>query len=161
MSEVKCADCGTERTDPDRVCHACGAPPSGVEHRHGEPVGGIRQTDLEPYVGLRYVARLFKILAALMLIMLVGEVVSGLITLGQAGIITLLGVATRQLVLSGLLWAGGDIMTILIDGGHDLRVTRILLGRINAQLHQNPPAVSAAPGDRAPEIEPPRQAAHR
>ena len=161
MSEVNCPECGTERTDIDRVCGACGAPPGGVEHRHGEPVGGIRQTDLEPYVGLRYVARLFKVLAALMLIMLVGEVVTGLITLGQAGIITLLGVATRQLVLSGLLWAGGDIMTILIDGGHDLRVTRILLGRINAQLHQNgPPAASAEIRETA-DVEPARQAARR
>lgn len=161
MSEVNCPECGTERKDVSRVCDACGAPPAGVEHRHGgEPVGGIRQTDLEPYVGLRYVARLFKVLAVLMLIMLIGEVVTGLITLGQAGIITLLGVATRQLVLSGLLWAGGDIMTILIDGGHDLRVTRILLGRINAQLHQTPPDAGSAIRDSR-EVEPPRQAAQR
>lgn len=139
MSEINCPECGTERGDMGRVCHACGAPPGGVEHRQGdeEPIGGVRQTDLEPYVGLRYVARLFKVLAVLMLVMLAGEVVTGLATEGRAAVLPLLGAATRLLVLAGLLWAGGDIMTLLIDGGHDLRVTRILLGRINAQLHQN------------------------
>lgn len=163
MSEINCPECGTERGDMGRVCNACGAPPGGVDHRHdeGEPVGGVRQTDLEPYVGLRYVARLFKVLAVLMLVMLAGEVVTGLATEGRAAVLPLLGAATRLLVLAGLLWAGGDIMTLLIDGGHDLRVTRILLGRINAQLHQNG-------GEKKPEVvgdtsrdAKPREVAHR
>lgn len=160
MSEINCPECGSERGDMGRVCHACGAPPGDVEHRHGEPVGGIRQTDLEPYVGLRYVARLFKVLAVLMLVMLAGEVVTGLATEGRAAVLPLLGAATRLLVLAGLLWAGGDIMTLLIDGGHDLRVTRILLGRVNAQLHQDrtpkPEVTSVASLDAQP-----REVAHR
>jgi hypothetical protein len=49
---------------------------------------------------------------------------------------TLLGEATRFLVLAGLMWSGGDITVLLIDAGHDLRVARILLGRINAALHR-------------------------
>jgi hypothetical protein len=48
---------------------------------------------------------------------------------------TLLAETTRLLVLAGLMWAGGDITVLLIDAGHDLRVVRILLGRINSQLH--------------------------
>jgi hypothetical protein len=87
-------------------------------------------------VALRYIARLFKVLAILLLVMLLGEVVTGLITSGAGAFMTLLGEATRLLVLAGLLWAGGDITILLIDAGHDLRVTRILLGRINASIHE-------------------------
>ncbi|HKB80785.1 MAG TPA: hypothetical protein VKH35_13815 [Thermoanaerobaculia bacterium] len=94
----------------------------------------VRDQDLEPYVTLRYIARLFKILAILMVLMLIGEVVTGLATSGTAALMTLLGEATQLLVIAGLMWAGGDITILLIDAGHDLRVARILLGRINAAL---------------------------
>jgi len=96
----------------------------------------VRTEDLEPYVALRYIARLFKVLAVLMLIMLLGEVVTGIVTSGVQAFMPLLGEVTRLLVLAGLLWAGGDITILLIDAGHDLRVARILLGRINAALHE-------------------------
>jgi hypothetical protein len=96
----------------------------------------VRTEDLEPYVALRYIARLFKVLAVLMLIMLLGEVITGIVTSGIQAFMTLLGEATRLLVLAGLLWAGGDITILLIDAGHDLRVARILLGRINAAMHE-------------------------
>lgn len=130
-----CPECGAARPDPSRVCPACGAPPMrDNEHRTRE--NEVRTEDLEPYVALRYIARLFKVLAVLMLIMLIGEVVTGVVTSGVAAFMTLLGEATRLLVLAGLLWAGGDITILLIDAGHDLRVARILLGRINAAMHE-------------------------
>lgn len=137
MTEQLCPECGTKRPDLSQVCPACGAPPFS-EHRGEREAGeaGIRTTDLEPYVALRYIARLFKVLAVLMVVMLIGEVITGLATEGRAAIITLLGEATRLLVLSGLMWAAGDLTILLIDAGHDLRVSRILLGRINAQLHR-------------------------
>ena len=56
------------------------------------------------------------------------------------------------MVMAGLLWAGGDLALLMIDAGHDLRVARILLGRINAQMHVTGPP-GAAPRehvDRAP-----------
>lgn len=94
----------------------------------------VRDEDLEPYVTLRYIARLFKILAILMVVMLIGEVITGLVTEGGAALMTLIGEATKLLVIGGLMWGGGDITVLLIDAGHDLRVARILLGRINASL---------------------------
>ena len=75
--------------------------------------------------------------------MLLGEVVLGLLIDGRAALTTLLGEATRLLVLAGMLWAAGDIAVLMIDAGHDLRVARILLGRINARLHE----------DRRPRVE--------
>lgn len=115
----------------------------GGNHRKEEE---IRTADLEPYIALRYIARLFKVLAALMIVMLIGEVVIGFMSQGRAAIVTLLGEATRLLVLSGLMWSAGDITLLLIDAGHDLRVARILLGRINAQLHRN----DITPKDQGP-----------
>jgi hypothetical protein len=138
---ARCPECNSERPDMSRVCDACGAPPAGSEARTGDPLEGVRAADIEPYIALRYIARLFKVLAALILLMLMGEVVLGLLIDGRAALTTLLGEATRLLVLAGMLWAAGDIAVLMIDAGHDLRVTRILLGRINARLHDaTPPA---------------------
>jgi hypothetical protein len=133
--EVRCPECSTLRPEPSKPCPACGAPPV-VEGEHRKREAEVRDEDLEPYVTLRYIARLFKILAALMAIMLIGEVVTGLATEGRAALFTLIGEATRLVVLAGLMWGGGDITMLLIDAGHDLRVARILLGRINAELHR-------------------------
>ena len=96
----------------------------------------VRTEDLEPYVALRYIARLFKVLAVLMVVMLVGEVVTGIMAQGTGALLTLIGEATKFLVIAGVMWSGGDIMLLLIDAGHDLRVARILLGRINSALHE-------------------------
>ena len=135
MTEPTCPECGSERKDFTRVCPACGAPP--VDNRQGlVSASSVRTADLEPYVALRYIAKLFKVLAALIMIMLLGEVVLGLVIDGRASVTTLLGEATRLLVLAGMLWAAGDIAVLIVDAGHDLRVARILLGRINAQMHR-------------------------
>jgi len=140
VEEKRCPECGGVRTDFTQVCPACGAPPLDQEHRAAAVTGpdGVRTADLEPYIALRYIARLFKVLAVLIVFMLLGEVVTGLIIDGTAALVTLLGEGTRLLVMGGLLWAGGDLTLLLIDAGHDLRVARILLGRINAEAHRKP-----------------------
>jgi hypothetical protein len=96
----------------------------------------VRSQDLEPYVTLRYIARLFKVLAVLMVVMLIGEIVVGLTGDVSETIYTLIGEITQMLVLAGLMWGGGDLALLLIDAGHDLRVVRILLGRVNHELHR-------------------------
>jgi hypothetical protein len=99
----------------------------------------VRDEDLEPYVTLRYIARLFKILAILMVVMLIGEVITGFVTEGAGALMTLIGEATKLLVIAGLMWGGGDITVLLIDAGHDLRVARILLGRISSAVNHGEP----------------------
>jgi hypothetical protein len=150
VTESLCPDCGSSRPDLTKVCPACGAPPE-PEHRSVEPAGPVRGTDLEPYITLRYIARLFKVLAVLTLVMLVGEVVTGLLVDSTAAVVTLIGEGAGLLVRAGLLWAGGDLTLLMIDAGHDLRVVRILLGRINTQLHANSTA-----GGGVSRPEPPR-----
>jgi len=51
------------------------------------------------------------------------------VTQGRTAIPTLLAEASRLIVLAGLLWGAGDLAILLIDVGHDVRATRILLGR--------------------------------
>ena len=135
VTEFSCPECQSRRTDPSVVCPTCGAPPmrEGDKRAIDEEV---RSQDLEPYVTLRYIARLFKVLAALMVVMLIGEIVAGLMAEGTASLPELIGEITRMLVLAGLMWGGGDITLLLIDAGHDIRVARILLGRINHELHR-------------------------
>jgi hypothetical protein len=90
----------------------------------------VRASDLEPYVGLRYLSKLFRLIAIILLLLLVAEIVTGLTTQGSAAIPTLLGEASRLIVLAGALWGVGDLAILMIDVGHDVRAARILLTRM-------------------------------
>lgn len=119
-----------------------GAPAAELEPETGRPepapqpppVARVREEDLEPHAGLRYIARLFKALAILLLLMLIAEIIIGFQQQGVSALGTLLIEATRILVFAGLLWGGGDIALMLIESNHDLRAVRILLGRLNTRL---------------------------
>jgi hypothetical protein len=96
----------------------------------------VREEDMEPHAGLRYIARLFKVLAILLVLLLIGEIVMGLVQDGTSAIGTLLIQATRLIVFAAFLWASGDLALMLIESNHDLRATRILLGRLNTTLQE-------------------------
>lgn len=92
-------------------------------------IPGVRSTDLEPYVGLRYLSKLFRLIAIILLLLLVAEIVTGLTTQGSAAIPTLLGEASRLIVLAGALWGVGDLAVLMVDVGHDVRAVRVYLSR--------------------------------
>ncbi len=94
-----------------------------------DALGGVRSSDLMPYTGLRYLSTLFRIMAVILLIVLVAETVAGFAAQGTASLPTVLGEASRLIVLAGVLWGTGDLATLLIDMGHDVRATRIFLHR--------------------------------
>lgn len=106
-------------------------------------IPGIRQSDLEPYVGLRYLSKLFKLMGVILGLLLIAEIVTGFIAQGSAAIATLLGEASRLIVLAGLLWGIGDLAILLIDVGHDVRAARILLARQNHLLQGGLPRTDA------------------
>lgn len=140
--------------------------PQGDNRRTSGPhdttpdLAGVRDDDLEPHAGLRYVARLFKVLALLILLLLVAEVVLQLWRAGLNAVPTLLVDATQMIVLGALLWGAGDLALMLIESNHDLRATRILVGRLNGKVQRleamsfGPPP--ARPGAPAPGATPPR-----
>lgn len=92
-------------------------------------IARIRDSDMQPYVGLRYLSRLFKLMALVLVLMLFAEIVTGLSAEGGMPVPTLIVEISRWIVLAGLLWGAGDLATLMIDVGHDVRATRILLGR--------------------------------
>lgn len=133
-----------------------GEPAKGDRHiirpHKADPAMPVRSADLEPYIGLGYLSRLFKLMAVVLLILLLSEVVTGLIAQGTAAIPTLLGEISRLIVLAGLLWGSGDLALLLIDIGHDVRATRILLGRqaLHEDHHAAPARESGTFVERAP-----------
>jgi hypothetical protein len=122
------------------------------------PQMDVRDEDLEPHAGLRYIARLFKILAILLLFLLIAEIVLGLVQQGQSAIPQLLVEATRLIVFAGLLWGAADMGLMLIESNHDLRATRILVGRLNNRVQRlEQIATGTLPGatGRGPNLPPP------
>ena len=109
------------------------ASPAQPRERHGiaeDLLGDI----LEPHASLRYVARLFKALAVLVLLLLIAELVLGLTRQGTAAVPLLLEEATRLVVFAGVLWGFGDMALMFIESNHDLRATRVLVWQLNALM---------------------------
>ncbi len=115
-----------------------------------DPLIGVREADLEPYVGLRYLSKLFRLIALILVLLLVAEVVTGLAQQGTDAIPTLVSEVSRLIVLAGVLWGIGDLALVLIDVGHDVRATRILLGRQVAHMLQEPRRESGHDRDAEP-----------
>jgi hypothetical protein len=160
----ECPNCRAPRPDLSTACPACGAPPLGPAEP-GRPAAGapartgsitdalmqVRATDIEPYIGLRYLSKLFKFMALLLIVAMLAEIALGFREQGTAAIPTLLGVTTKLLGLAGLLWGAGDLAILMIDIGHDVRAARILIGRQAAHHiveHHAEPHQRA--GERAP-----------
>ncbi len=108
--------------------------------------GVVRQTDIEPYTGLKWVSRLFKAAAIFLFVALVGEFVAGLRYDGLRSAPVLLGEAARTFVVAVVLWAGGDLVRLLVHLGHDIRAERVLLARL---VSRTPPTTE----EPAPELE--------
>jgi hypothetical protein len=121
------------------------------EHRRGmDPLLRVRASDLEPYTGLGYLSKLFRVIAVLLLGLLVAEVIAGAASDDPDKWRTLLSEASRLVVVAGVLWGAGDLATLLIDVGHDVRATRILLGRqVAHHAHEFGEPLARPAGERA------------
>jgi hypothetical protein len=116
--------------------------------------GMIRAEDTEPYIGLQYVARLFKIVAMIVIVAIIAEVVAGLIYEGVGAGFNLLAEVIQGGVLAAMLWGAGDLTLLFIDVGHDVRAARVLLGRMSARMGVNPGELMPRERDRDEEEQP-------
>jgi len=94
----------------------------------------VRAEDTEPYVGLQYVARLFKIVAMVVIVALTAEIVAALVMEGPSALLPLILEILQGAVLAAVLWGASDLTLLLIDVGHDVRAARVLLGRMSARV---------------------------
>lgn len=105
-----------------------------AEHtRDKRATGLVRQSDIEPYTGLKWVSRLFKAASIFLFVAMLGELIAGLRYDGMRSMPVLLGEAARTFVVAVVLWAGGDLVRLLVHLGHDIRTERILLARLVAR----------------------------
>jgi hypothetical protein len=74
----------------------------GARRAGPDPLQQVRTADLEPYLGLRYLSKLFRLIALILLLMLVAEVVTGLARQGVEAIPTLVAEVSRLIVLAGM-----------------------------------------------------------
>lgn len=159
----KCPECGAARPDLSAACAACGDPALGpADPARPAPVPArppsitdalmqVRLTDIEPYIGLRYLSKLFRVIAIIVLLAMVLEIGLGVAQQGSAAIPTLIRVTMTMLAIAGLFWGAGDLAILMIDIGHDVRAARILIGRQAAHHiaeHHKEPHQRA--GERAP-----------
>jgi hypothetical protein len=118
--------------------------------------GSIRAEDTEPYIGLQYVARLFKIVAMIVIVAIIAEVVAGLIYEGMGAGFNLLAEVIQGGVLAAMLWGAGDLTLLFIDVGHDVRAARVLLGRMSARMGVSPGELMPRERDHDQDDEDPR-----
>jgi hypothetical protein len=106
----------------------------------------IRMGDQRPYTALRWVSTLFKSAAVFLVVAIVAEFIAGIRAEGWAALPFLLGEVARAVVLAIVLWAGGDLVRLLLQIGRDLRAERVLLARIAYRM----PPLDGRSGDTAP-----------
>lgn len=150
MEEVRAREAASERPRSDAaddVVPAGGIRVSPREGREGPPPteaeiekmrrdpGSIRAEDTEPYIGLQYVARLFKIVALIVIVAIIAEVVAGLMYEGLGAGFNLFAEVIQGGVLAAMLWGAGDLTLLFIDVGHDVRAARVLLGRMSTRMN--------------------------
>jgi hypothetical protein len=126
---------GTDRAPAERAQLSDADEDARIARERTAP-GSIRAEDTEPYVGLQYIARLFKIVSFLVMIAMVLEIVLGVAADGLNALLPLLAEVVQAGVLAAILWGSADVVLLLIDLGHDVRASRVLLGRISARGEQ-------------------------
>jgi hypothetical protein len=111
--------------------------PSEAERRTVKPADRpilagvqVRPEDIEPTHGIHWIAMLFRVMAALLLLLMVVQVFFGLTGAVEISYGVLFAEAIRLLIFAGLLWAGGAIADLYIKSHYDLRATRILVARL-------------------------------
>ena len=90
----------------------------------------LREHDIETTAGLHWVAKLFRVMAGLLVLLMVTQLILGLTSAIEISYGVLVAEALRLTIFAGLLWGAGDLADLFVQSHHDLRAARILLGRL-------------------------------
>ena len=98
----------------------------------------VREEDLEPQKALDIASMLFRIAAAVILVLALGQFAAWWLNQppGGAGVGLLIGDTIRLVVFAALLWAAGDLASLAIKTHYDIRAARILLARQTYMMRQ-------------------------
>ena len=107
----------------------------------------VRPDDVEPAKGLHGVAKLFRALYCLLLLLLVLQVFSGLMGAVEISYGVLFAEAVKLLIFAGLLWGAGDLADLYVKSHHDTRATRILVARLTYRVSEGLTRLEALPED--------------
>lgn len=98
----------------------------------------VREEDLVRMPGLNFVAGVFKVSAAVILVLAVWQFIDWWIDRppGNVGLALLVSETIKLIVNAALLWAASNLAALLIRSHYDLRAGRILLARQSYVLKQ-------------------------
>ena len=105
----------------------------------------LRGDDIEGTRHIRSVAKLFRALSVLLLVLMGLQIINGLSSTVAISYGVLFAEAFRLLIFAAVLWGTGDLAVLFVKSHYDLRATRILLerqGRARSQVGGD-----ARPGD--------------
>lgn len=107
----------------------------------------VRDDDIESATGLHSIAKLFRVMAAGLIVLLVVQILNGVTSTVAISYGVLAAEAIRLLIFAGLLWGAGDLAELFVKAQRDLRATRILVGRLAHLVGQLPALGEPRPGD--------------
>jgi len=124
---------------------------TAVEHRQDRSdhptIAGVpvREADIESDKAIRAIARLFRGMAWLLVVLMVVQIFAAVTSTVPLSFGVVAGDAIKLIIFAGLLWAAGDLAVFAVKSHYDLRATRILMARLEHIVKDG------AAGHRAPD----------
>lgn len=107
----------------------------------------VRDDDIETAKGLHSIAKLFRGLAAVLVLLIAIQIFNGVTSTVVISVGVLAAEVIRLAIFAGLLWGAGDLADLIVKSHYDLRASRILLGRLTHLVGQQPALGEPRPGD--------------
>lgn len=90
----------------------------------------VRGDDIESDKAIRAIARLFRGMSLLLILLMIVQVIAAVTSTVALSIGVVAANAVRLIIFAGLLWAAGDLAVFAVKSHYDLRATRILMARL-------------------------------
>src|SRR5205823_8112462 len=81
---------------------------------HTLPEYPVRDGDIEPVNGLHWVAVLFRVMSALLLLLMILQVVNGATSAVPLSVGVLVAESIRLIIAAALLWGAGDLADLFV-----------------------------------------------